>query len=168
MKKRIFVAKKPEFNVKNQSLLRELQHNLQLKTLASVEIVQVYDVFHVADELLATAERTIFSEHVTDDILSDQAVQQALVDSKFFAIEALPGQFDQRASSAQEALFLLGADQKSSVKTAQLYLLNDSLTDNEFEQIKHYQLNSVDSRFKDITLAIHDEPIADKTDEIPV
>ena len=61
MKKRIFVAKKPEFNVKNQSLLRELQHNLQLKTLASVEIVQVYDVFHVADELLATAERTIFS-----------------------------------------------------------------------------------------------------------
>lgn len=56
----------------------------------------------------------------------------------------------------------------ASVKTAQLYLLNDSLADHEFEQIKHYQLNSVDSRFKDITLAIHDEPIADKTDEIPV
>ena len=168
VKKRIFVAKKPEFNVKNQSLLRELQHNLQLKTLTSVKIVQVYDVFHVADELLATAERTIFSEHVTDDILSEQAVQAALLDSKFFAIEALPGQFDQRASSAQEALFLLGADQEASVKTAQLYLLNDSLADHEFEQIKHYQLNSVDSRFKDITLAIHDEPIADKTDEIPV
>ena len=91
MKKRIFVAKKPEFKVKNQALLHELQHNLQLSTLTSVNIVQVYDVFHVTDDLLTTAEQTIFSEKVTDYVLDDETVQLALDKSKFFAIESLPG-----------------------------------------------------------------------------
>ena len=168
MKKRIFVAKKPEFKVKNQALLHELQHNLQLSTLTSVNIVQVYDVFHVTDDLLTTAEQTIFSEKVTDYVLDDETVQLVLDKSKFFAIESLPGQFDQRASSAEEALFLLGADKDAVVKTAQLYLLNADLADAEFEKIKAYQLNSVDSRFKAIDQAIHDEEMLRSADKIPV
>lgn len=168
VKKRIFVAKKPEFNVKNQSLLRELQYNLQLKTLSSVKMIQVYDVFHVADDLLDTAEKTIFSEQVTDDILTEASIKQMLSESKYFAIESLPGQFDQRASSAEAALSLLGADDQLTVKTAQLYLLNETLSDDEFEQIKKYQLNSVDSRFKAITTAIHDEALVAETDAIPI
>ncbi len=168
MKKRIFVAKKPEFKVKNHALLTELQHNLQLETLTSVNIVQVYDVFHVTNEILTAAEQSIFSEKVTDNLLSDETVKSALADSKFFAIEALPGQFDQRATSAEEALFLLGASHDAIVKTAQLYLLNSDLSDAEFEKIKTYQLNAVDSRFKEIQTAISDEEISDASDNIPV
>ena len=157
MKKRIFVAKKPEFKVKNHALLTELQHNLQLETLTSVNIVQVYDVFHVTNEILTAAEQSIFSEKVTDNLLSDETVKSALADSKFFAIEALPGQFDQRATSAEEALFLLGASHDAIVKTAQLYLLNSDLSDAEFEKIKKYQINDVYSRFKEIQTVITDE-----------
>ena len=168
MKKRIFVAKKPEFKVKNHALLTELQHNLQLETLTSVNIVQVYDVFHVSDAILIAAEQSIFSEKVTDNLLTNATVKAALAASKFFAIEALPGQFDQRATSAEEALFLLGASHDAIVKTAQLYLLNPDLSDAEFEKIKSYQLNAVDSRFKDIETEIAEETISDANDEIPV
>ena len=168
MKKRIFVAKKPEFKVKNHALLTELQHNLQLETLTSVNIAQVYDVFHVSDAILIAAEQSIFSEKVTDNLLTNATVKAALAASKFFAIEALPGQFDQRATSAEEALFLLGASHDAIVKTAQLYLLNPDLSDAEFEKIKSYQLNAVDSRFKDIETEIAEETISDANDEIPV
>jgi phosphoribosylformylglycinamidine synthase (EC 6.3.5.3) len=135
VKKRIFVAKKPEFKVKNHALLTELQHNLQLETLTSVNIIQVYDVFHVSDAILIAAEQSIFSEKVTDNLLTNATVKAALAASKFFAIEALPGQFDQRATSAEEALFLLGASHDAIVKTAQLYLLNPDLSDAEFEKL---------------------------------
>lgn len=157
MKKRLFVAKKPEFKVKNQALLKEWQHNLQLTTLTSVNLVQVYEVFHVTADILAAAEQSIFSEKVTDHLLSDRTIQEALQASKFFAIEALPGQFDQRATSAEEALFLLGASHEAVVKTAQLYLLNADLSEVEFEKIKAYQLNPVDSRFKAIDTDISDD-----------
>ncbi|MDR1605905.1 MAG: phosphoribosylformylglycinamidine synthase [Streptococcaceae bacterium] len=168
MKKRIFVAKKPEFKVKNQALLTELQHNLQLETLTSVNIVQVYDVFNVSDDILVAAEQSIFSEKVTDRLLTDEAVQAALATAKFFAIEALPGQFDQRATSAEEALFLLGASHNAVVKTAQLYLLNEDLSDSEFDKIKNYQLNAVDSRFKAIEKPITEEEMPDTETRIPV
>lgn len=168
MKKRIFVAKKLDFKVKNHALLSEWQHNLQLTTLTSVNLVQVYDVFHVPDDILAAAEQSIFSEKVTDHLLTDETVESALKKSKYFAIEALPGQFDQRATSAEEALFLLGASHAAVVKTAQLYLLNQDLSETEFEAIKTYQLNPVDSRFKAIEIAISEEESQSTDDRIPV
>ncbi|GFH42287.1 phosphoribosylformylglycinamidine synthase [Lactococcus hodotermopsidis] len=168
MKKRIFVAKKPEFKVKNQSLLSELQHNLQLETLTSVNIVQVYDVFNVPVDILSAAEKSVFSEKVTDNLLSDEMVKSALKQAKCFAIEALPGQFDQRATSAEEALCLLGASHEAVVRTAQLYLLNADLSDEELTKIKNYQLNPVDSRFKAIETPISDEEELAEAGEIPI
>ena len=70
MDKRIFVEKKADFQVKSESLVRELQHNLGLSTLKSIRIVQVYDVFDLAEDLFAPAEKHIFSEQVTDHVLS--------------------------------------------------------------------------------------------------
>lgn len=69
MDKRIFVEKKSNFGVKSQSLVRELTHNLQLKTLSDLRMIQVYDVFHLAEDLVARAEKHIFSEQVTDRLL---------------------------------------------------------------------------------------------------
>ena len=167
MDKRIFVEKKADFRVKSHSLVKELQHNLQLKTLKDLRIVQVYDVFNLAEDLFARAEKHIFSEQVTDTVLDEAAVKADLEKYAFFAIESLPGQFDQRAASSQEALLLLGSSNDVTVNTAQLYLVNKDIDANELEAVKNYLLNPVDSRFKDITVGIAKQDFSESDKTIP-
>ena len=167
MDKRIFVEKKADFRVKSHSLVKELQHNLQLKTLKDLRIVQVYDVFNLAEDLFARAEKHIFSEQVTDTVLDEAAVKADLEKYAFFAIESLPGQFDQRAASSQEALLLLGSSNDVTVNTAQLYLVNKDIAANELDAVKNYLLNPVDSRFKDITVGIAKQDFSESDKTIP-
>ena len=167
MDKRIFVEKKADFQVKSESLVRELQHNLGLSSLKSIRIVQVYDVFDLAEDLFAPAEKHIFSEQVTDHVLDESAVQADLANYAFFAIESLPGQFDQRAASSQEALLLLGSSSDVIVNTAQLYLVNKDIDSTELEAVKNYLLNPVDSRFKDITTGISKQEFSESDKTIP-
>ena len=167
MDKRIFVEKKADFRVKSHSLVKELKHNLQLKTLNDLRIVQVYDVFNLAEDLFARAEKHIFSEQVTDTVLDEAAVKVDLEKYAFFAIESLPGQFDQRAASSQEALLLLGSSNDVTVNTAQLYLVNKDIDANELEAVKNYLLNPVDSRFKDITVGIAKQDFSESDKTIP-
>lgn len=167
MDKRIFVEKKADFRVKSHSLVKELQHNLQLKTLKDLRIVQVYDVFNLAEDLFARAEKHIFSEQVTDTVLDEAVVKADLEKVAFFAIESLPGQFDQRAASSQEALLLLGSSNDVTVNTAQLYLVNKDIDANELEAVKNYLLNPVDSRFKDITVGIAKQDFSESDKTIP-
>lgn len=165
MNKRIFVEKKADFDIKSASLVKELTHNLQLTSLKDLRIVQVYDVFNLAEDLLARAEKHIFSEQVTDCLLTETEITAELDKVAFFAIEALPGQFDQRAASSQESLLLLGSDSQVKVNTAQLYLVNKDIAEAELEAVKNYLLNPVDSRFKDITLPLEEQAfsVSDKT-----
>lgn len=165
MNKRIFVEKKADFGIKSASLVKELTHNLQLASLKDLRIVQVYDVFNLAEDLLARAEKHIFSEQVTDRLLTEAEITAELDKVAFFAIEALPGQFDKRAASSQEALLLLGSDSQVKVNTAQLYLVNKDIAEAELEAVKNYLLNPVDSRFKDITLPLEVQAfsVSDKT-----
>lgn len=165
MNKRIFVEKKADFGIKSASLVKELTHNLQLASLKDLRIVQVYDVFNLAEDLLARAEKHIFSEQVTDRLLTEAEITAELDKVALFAIEALPGQFDQRAASSQEALLLLGSDSQVKVNTAQLYLVNKDIAEAELEAVKNYLLNPVDSRFKDITLPLEVQAfsVSDKT-----
>ncbi|KLL14908.1 phosphoribosylformylglycinamidine synthase, partial [Streptococcus agalactiae] len=165
MNKRIFVEKKADFDIKSASLVKELTHNLQLTSLKDLCIVQVYDVFNLAEDLLARAEKHIFSEQVTDCLLTETEITAELDKVAFFAIEALPGQFDQRAASSQESLLLLGSDSQVKVNTAQLYLVNKDIAEAELEAVKNYLLNPVDSRFKDITLPLEEQAfsVSDKT-----
>ena len=167
MDKRIFVEKKADFRVKSDSLVKELQHNLQLKTLNDLRIVQVYDVFGLAEDLFARAEKHIFSEQVTDTVLDEAEVKADLEKVAFFAIESLPGQFDQRAASSQEALLLLGSSSDVTVNTAQLYLVNKDIDANVLEAVKNYLLNPVDSRFKDITVGIAKQDFSESDKTIP-
>ena len=167
MDKRIFVEKKADFRVKSHSLVKELKHNLQLKTLNDLRIVQVYDVFNLAEDLFARAEKHIFSEQVTDTVLDEATIQADLEKYAFFAIESLPGQFDQRAASSQEALLLLGSSSDVTVNTAQLYLVNKDIDVNELGAVKNYLLNPVDSRFKDITVGIAKQDFSESDKTIP-
>lgn len=148
MAKRIFVEKKADFQIKAEVLLKELVHNLQLNSLSSLRLVQVYDVFGLEEDLFEQAVKHIFTEQVTDKVLTEQDL--ALDQAVSFAIEALPGQFDQCAASAQEALLLLGSRQDARVNTGQLYILNADVTEDDLAAIKKYLLNPVDSRFKDM------------------
>ncbi|MGV3163111.1 phosphoribosylformylglycinamidine synthase [Streptococcus hyovaginalis] len=148
MAKRIFVEKKADFQIKAEALLKELVHNLQLSSLSSLRLVQVYDVFGLEEGLFEQAVKHIFTEQVTDKVLTEQDLE--LDQAVSFAIEALPGQFDQRAASAQEALLLLGSRQEVRVNTGQLYILNADVTEADLTAIKKYLLNPVDSRFKDM------------------
>ena len=168
MNKRIFVEKKSNFGIKSEALVKELKHNLQLQTLTDLRLVQVYDVFNLDENLLSRAEKYIFSEQVTDNILSEEDVKEALSSNVFFTIEALPGQFDQRAASSQEALLLLGGSSDVVVNTAQLYLVNKNIDAIELETVKKYLLNPVDSRFKDITVAIEAQTFSASDKTIPV
>ena len=141
MDKRIFVEKKANFGIKSESLVKELTHNLQLTSLTKLRMIQVYDVFDLAEDLYDRAEKHLFSEQVTDCVLTEDAINTELVNNTFFAIESLPGQFDQRAVSAQEALLLLGSNSKVTVHTAQLYLVNKDILATELEAVKNYLLN---------------------------
>lgn len=167
MNKRIFVEKKPHFGIKSQALLKELTHNLQLSSLTDLRLVQVYDVFGLSEALFEKAQKYIFSEQVTDNLLEEVDVATDLVHYSFFAIESLPGQFDQRAASAQEALLLLGGSNDVMVHTAQLYLVNKDIDEVELAAIQNYLLNPVDSRFKDITTGIHPQEFSSSDKTIP-
>lgn len=167
MNKRIFVEKKSNFNIKAQALVKELKHNLQLTSLTDLRIIQVYDVFYLADSLFERAEKHIFSEQVTDNILAESDVVAELSNYAFFAIESLPGQFDQRAASSQEALLLLGSSNDITVNTAQLYLVNKDIDTAELDTVKNYLLNPVDSRFKDITTGIASQAFSESDKTIP-
>lgn len=167
MDKRIFVEKKADFQVKATSLVKELTHNLQLSSLKTLRLVQVYDVFNLPADLLEKAQAHIFSERVTDQVLDQADLNKDLQASAFFAIEALPGQFDQRAASAKEALLLLGGGSDVEVNTAQLYLVNQDIAADELEALKTYLLNPVDSRFKDISQPLAPQAFANSDKTIP-
>lgn len=165
MDKRIFVEKKEDFQIKSKALLKELVHNLQLTSLTALRLVQVYDVFDLEEDLFDQAIKHIFTEQVTDTVLIEEEL--GLDQSVYFAIEALPGQFDQRAASAQEALLLLGSRQAVRVNTGQLYILNKDVAKEEVAAIKKYLLNPVDSRFKDIDSPLSPQEFSASDTSIP-
>ena len=165
MTKRIFVEKKADFQIKAEALLEELVHNLQLTSLSNLRLVQVYDIFNLEEELLEQAIKHIFMEQVTDKALLEEEL--ALESSVYFAIEALPGQFDQRAASSQEALLLLGSRQNVRVHTGQLFILNGNVLEEELAAIKNYLLNPVDSRFKDMESPLLEQEFSVSDSSIP-
>ncbi|HFI0045486.1 TPA: phosphoribosylformylglycinamidine synthase [Streptococcus suis] len=165
MAKRIFVEKKADFQIKAEALLEELVHNLQLTSLSNLRLVQVYDIFNLEEELLEQAIKHIFMEQVTDKALLEEEL--GLESSVYFAIEALPGQFDQRAASSQEALLLLGSRQDVRVHTGQLFILNENVLEEELAAIKNYLLNPVDSRFKDMESLLLEQEFSVSDSSIP-
>lgn len=151
MNRQIFVEKKSGFLSKATSVKKELIKRLGLKSLKDLRLIQVYDVFDLDESLYELAKLRVFSEPVTDNILSKDEIQTAFKEYEGFAIEALPGQFSQSASGARDALLLLGGGLNVQVKTAKLYLLNKDIAANELQAIKTYLLNPIESRFKDFS-----------------
>jgi phosphoribosylformylglycinamidine synthase len=142
--RRIFVEKKKSFDVEAEGLFHDLCHSLALDELKSVKIINRYDVEGISKEDWEISINTIFSEPPVDHVYID--IYNAPKGSRFFAIEYLPGQYDQRADSAVQCVQLIAASAAPVIRTAKLIVLEGNISDNNFEKIKEYCINPVESR----------------------
>ena len=142
---RIFVEKREQFRVEASSLLAEFNENLSLH-LKSLRLINVYDLFGFSDELLEKCRYSVFGEVVTD-IVSDSC---PLEGKKYIAVEYIPGQFDQRASSAVDCVHLIDPAAEVEIKSSRLLVFDDDTDDETLARIRHYFINPVESRPKDL------------------
>mgnify|MGYP003585384112 CR=1 FL=1 len=142
--RRILVEKKPDFAVEGQHLYQDLKDNLGLRGLKKVRIINRYDVAGMTDETYSAARHTIFAEPPVDDVY-DETMSFA-PDETVFAIEFLPGQFDQRADSAMQCIQLLTLAAPPVIRTAKLIVLQGLLTEEQIAAVKAYCINPVEAR----------------------
>ena len=139
---RIYVEKKPGFDGEARQLQNELTTLLGIRSLTGLRLLNRYDVEGISEELFRQCAGTVFSEPPVDDTCSELPAHQGLA----FAVEYLPGQFDQRADSAAECIQLISQGERPLVRSAKVYLLEGALTDAEVEEIKKYVINPVEAR----------------------
>ena len=149
---RIYVEKYPEFQVEARSLLSELNENLQLD-LGALRYLNVYDLFGFSDSLLEKCRYSVFGEIVTDSVTDSCD----LAGSKYIAVEFLPGQFDQRAASAVDCVRLIDPSADVTIKSSKLIVLPGDTSDETIAKIKHYYINTVESREKDLSRLVQIE-----------
>ena len=149
---RIFVEKCSGFRVEADSLRSEFNENLSL-SLRSLRLLNVYDLFGFSDELLEKCRYTVFGEKVTD-LVSDEC---PLEGRRYLAVEYIPGQFDQRASSAVDCVHLIDPAADVRIRSSRLLIFDDDMTDEAFAAVRHYYINAVESRQKDLSVLEYNE-----------
>ena len=142
--KRVFVEKKPEFAVSAKELRHEIRHYLGIKNVTGVRVLIRYDVENLSDETFEKACSGVFAEPPVD-ILYRETFAAGEKD-RVFSVEFLPGQFDQRADSAEQCVRFIREDETSVIRTAVTYVIEGEISDEEFEAVKHHCINPVDSR----------------------
>lgn len=141
---RIYVEKKPSFDVESQSVLSDVKTALRLENLESLRIINRYDADKLSQEDFNLAINTVFSEPAVDITYSELPTLKD--DERVFGVEYLPGQFDQRADSCEQCIQILTQGERCRVRNARIYITNGRLTDSEFENLKSYLINPVESR----------------------
>ena len=144
---RIFVEKNPQFRIEARSLLADFNENLSLD-LKSLRLINVYDLFGFSDELIEKCRYSVFGETVTDTV-SDSCSLEGV---KYIAVEFLPGQFDQRASSAVDCVHLIDPAAEVSIKSSRLLIFDGDTSEETLAKIRHYFINPVESRPKDLSI----------------
>ncbi len=163
--KRIYVEKRPGFDVEARSLLNEFKHNLGIGSLEAVRVINRYDAAGISDEEYARSRKTIFAEPNADFVYDEKFPMER--SDRVFAMEYLPGQYDQRADSAAQCVQLLTQKERPAVATAKVIILKGRVSDADFARIKAYCINPVESReaslLKPATLDMKTEVPADVT-----
>ena len=142
--RRLFVEKKDEYKVESEQLLSDFKESLGLDNLMDLRIVNRYDITNISDKAYQEACKTIFAEIPLDKIYQEELTIAS--DEKAFAVEYLPGQYDQRADSAEQCIQILNNDENPKVRTARVIILKGDLSQADLEKIKDYYINPVDSR----------------------
>ena len=147
MVKRIYVEKKSEFAIRAKELKSEIKTYLGIKTLTEVRVLIRYDIEHVSEDTYKKALGIVFSEPPVD-MLYEEKFKAASGDHSF-SVEYLPGQFDQRADSAEQCVKLLNEKEEPIIRSATTYILSGEISEEDFSRIKAYCINPVDSREAD-------------------
>ena len=164
--RRVYVEKKDAFAGAARDLGHEIRSYLGIPSLKKIRILIRYDVENISDEVFGQAKKCVFSEPPVDTLYDE--VFPAGPEDRVFAVEYLPGQFDQRADSAVQCVRFLKEDEEVLIRTATVYVCEGNLTDDEFSQIRNYCYNPVDSRLcgmekADTLRQVFDEPEDIKT-----
>ena len=142
--RRVYVEKKPDFAVQAKDLKHEIQHYLGIGTVTGVRVLIRYDVENISDETFEKACKGVFAEPPVDRLYLEEFPKQEK--DYIFSVEHLPGQFDQRADSAEQCVQFIKEDEKPVIQTATTYVIEGALTDEEFAAVKAHCINPVDSR----------------------
>ena len=139
---RIFVEKKTGLDNEAKGLLNEAKHLLGIENLEDIRLFNRYDAENITEELFDYAVKTVFSEPQLDNVSGSVDISDAYV----FAVEALPGQFDQRADSAAQCIQIISQGERPLIRTAKVYALYGALTENDIKAFKNHVINAVESR----------------------
>ena len=145
MVRRIYVEKKKGFDVEAASLFNDIRENLHIKELTGVRVLNRYDIDGIDDATYEAAKLTVFAEPAID-VVYEETMPEELGSAIFFAVEYLPGQYDQRADSASQCIKLMNAEADATVKFARVIILEGDLDDQQVETIRSYCVNPVDSQ----------------------
>lgn len=159
---RVFVKKKEAYQIEAVSLFHEVCQNLNLQGLKSIELYNTYDVFHGDEHDMALLKEKVLSEKVTDEVFDEVDLSK----KTYIAYECLPGQYDQRADSAQQCLMLLNNKQDVVIKSGRIVVLEGSVTEDELQAIKNYLINPVENREKDLHVLGYEEDV--EIEAVPV
>lgn len=140
---RIYVEKKPEYAVEAKAVLNDVQTALRLN-ISGIRILNRYDADKISEEDFQMSVSTVFSEPAVDVTYPELPV--LINNERIFAVEYLPGQFDQRADSCEQCIQILTQKERCRVKNAKIYIIEGRLTDEEFAKLKAYLINPVESR----------------------
>ena len=142
--RRVYVEKKPDFAVQAKDLKHEIKHYLGIDTITGVRVLIRYDVENISDDTFEKACNGVFAEPPVDDLYLEEFPMNE--GDHVFSVEYLPGQFDQRADSAEQCVQFIKEDEKPVIQTATTYVIEGTLTEKEFEAVKAHCINPVDSR----------------------
>ena len=141
--RRVFVEKKPAFAIQAKELQSEIKSYLGIKTVTNVRVLIRYDIENISEETYKKALMTVFSEPPVDDVYEENF---ELGNAKTFSVEFLPGQFDQRADSAEQCVKLLNEEEEPIIRSATTYVIEGEVDEAQLEAIKNHCINPVDSR----------------------
>ena len=144
--KRLFVEKKPGFRVEAESLKEEFNESLSL-SIRELRLICVYDLDGFSDELIGKCKYSVFGEIVTDCVTDSLDLDG----KNYLAVEYLPGQFDQRASSAVDCVHLIEPEAAIRIRSSKLLIFDGDITESQMDAIRHYYINAVESREKDLS-----------------
>lgn len=150
---RIFVEKKKGFQTEAISLYNDLVNNL-LVDIKGLRLLNIYDIFNIQESILLKAKKTVFSEIVVDDVYDSIDLEG----KKYLAVEFLDGQFDQRAYSAMQCLSLIGKT-NATVRSGKLIIFDGDVSDSDYQKIKKYYINEIESKEKDLSILKEPEKI---------
>ena len=142
--KRIYVEKKPGYDIEAQGLLNDLLENLGINGLKGLRIINRYDISGITDDEYTKSRPIIFAEPPLDLVFDEQL--EIPVEDRVFAMEYLPGQYDQRADSAAQCVQILTQKERPNIASAKVVVLKGQLSEEDFQKIKDYCINPVESR----------------------